>query len=145
MDNLEIRKFRMPDQSAVARLWQNAFPDDPYWNDPQDIIRRKFERHDDLFLVGLIKNKIVSVVLAGYDGFRGWVYHLAVDRKYRQQGIGLRMMKKVEESLLKMGCVKINLQVRSSNQDVIEFYKSIGYEIEDHISMGKLLSKNKNI
>ena len=142
MENLEIRTFRSGDRTAVIQLWENTFPDDPYWNDPDDIILRKIARQDDLFLVGLIREEVVAATLAGYDGFRGWIYHLAVDQNYQRQGIGLLMMKKVEETLLKMGCIKINLQIRSSNQDVINFYKSIGYSIEDHISMGKLLISN---
>jgi len=35
------------------------------------------------------------------------------------------------------GCTKINLQIRPSNSPVVEFYKSVGYEIEARISMGK--------
>ena len=143
MEKLKIRKFRSGDRIAVIRLWENTFPDDPYWNDPVDIILRKLARKDDLFLVGLIRDKVVAATLAGYDGFRGWIYHLAVDQSYQRQGIGLLMMKKVEETLIEMGCIKINLQIRSSNQDVINFYKSIGYSIEDHISMGKLLNRSK--
>ncbi len=37
------------------------------------------------------------------------------------------------------GLPKINLQVRSSNADVVEFYRSIGYSEDDIVSMGKRL------
>ena len=36
-----------------------------------------------------------------------------------------------------MGCSKINLQVRASNATVVEFYKRLGYVIEERMSMGK--------
>jgi len=36
-----------------------------------------------------------------------------------------------------MGCKKINLQVRQANTAVISFYRSLGYEVEERVSMGK--------
>ena len=44
-----------------------------------------------------------------------------------------------ERILRDAGCPKINLQIRTSNTDVIEFYKAIGYDIDDVVSMGKRL------
>jgi len=44
-----------------------------------------------------------------------------------------------EARLAAMGCQKINLQVRASNAAVVEFYKKLGYMIEERISMGKRL------
>ena len=41
-----------------------------------------------------------------------------------------------------MGCPKINLQVRSSNANVIDFYKTIGYSVDDVVSMGKRLEED---
>ena len=41
--------------------------------------------------------------------------------------------------LRESGCPKINLQVRSTNTDVIEFYPSLGYLVEDVVNLGKRL------
>jgi ribosomal protein S18 acetylase RimI-like enzyme len=48
-------------------------------------------------------------------------------------------MEEAENRLRAEGCPKINLQVRSGNTAVIEFYKRSGFKIEDVISMGKRL------
>ena len=48
-------------------------------------------------------------------------------------------MKEVERLLIAAGCPKINLQVRTTNKKVIEFYQSIGFTIDDVTSMGKRL------
>ena len=44
-----------------------------------------------------------------------------------------------ERMLAAVGCPKINLQVRTTNQFVIEFYRAIGFAVDDVISMGKRL------
>jgi ribosomal protein S18 acetylase RimI-like enzyme len=42
-----------------------------------------------------------------------------------------------------VGCPKINLQVRSTNGGVIEFYKRLGYNIDDVASLGKRLESDQ--
>ena len=46
-------------------------------------------------------------------------------------------MRSAEQGLEALGCTKVNLQVRSTNAGVIAFYRSIGYDVEDRVSMGK--------
>ena len=49
-------------------------------------------------------------------------------------------MREAERLLRAAGCPKINLQIRTSNTGVIEFYKAIGYDIDDVVSMGNGLN-----
>jgi ribosomal protein S18 acetylase RimI-like enzyme len=77
--------------------------------------------------------------MAGYDGHRGWVYYLAVKPRYQQQEIGKQMMKEAEIRLFELGCPKLNIMVRTTNLEVINFYKSIGYKIDAVTSLGKRL------
>ena len=37
------------------------------------------------------------------------------------------------------GCPKVNLQIRTSNLDAVRFYESIGYTMDDVVSMGRRL------
>ncbi len=48
-------------------------------------------------------------------------------------------MHTAEEGLQTLGCAKVNLQVRTSNSTVITFYRSLGYNIEERVSLGKRL------
>ncbi len=81
--------------------------------------------------------------MAGYEGHRGWVNYLAVHPDYQRRGIGRSMMERVEQLLLTMGCPKINLQVRKTNQGVINFYQEIGFRDDNVIGMGKRLIKDE--
>ena len=136
--NLQIRSFETADEPSVVQLWKDAGLTVP-WNDPHRDIQRKLAVQSDLLLVGSIDGKIVASVMAGYDGHRGWVYYLAVQPDLQRGGIGRQMMEEAEARLKSLGCPKIDLMVRSSNTQVIEFYKSIGYKIVDFVTMGKRL------
>ena len=48
-------------------------------------------------------------------------------------------MERAEEILGQLGCAKVNLQVRSSNEAAIGFYRRIGYSVDDSVSMGRRL------
>ena len=45
----------------------------------------------------------------------------------------------IERLLRAAGCPKINLQVRNSNHLAIEFYRKLGYSMDEVTSMGKRL------
>jgi ribosomal protein S18 acetylase RimI-like enzyme len=135
---LLIRSFLTSDESDVIDLWHRCNLVVPQ-NDPRKDIAAKLKVQPELFIVGAISERIVSTAMAGYDGHRGWVYYLAVDPDYQRKGIGRQMMEKVEKSLRELGCQKINVQVRSSNESVVSFYKHLGFSNDDVIGLGKRL------
>jgi ribosomal protein S18 acetylase RimI-like enzyme len=141
---MEIRSYLDSDEAALIGLWREVFPDAPAWNDPQTDIRRKLAVQRDLFLVAVVDDRIVGSAMAGYDGHRGWVYYLAVKPEYRRQGIGRALMQAVEQGLVRAGCPKLNLQVRATNQQVVAFYRQLGYQVEERVSMGKRLQTNQS-
>lgn len=90
-------------------------------------------------LVGLASSQVVASIMAGYEGHRGWLNYLAVSPDFQRQGIGRRMVEAATAKLEVMGCPKINLQIRTSNTEVIDFYQRIGFVMDDVVSMGKRL------
>jgi len=138
---MNVRPFEESDGEAVAALWRDVFPDAPPWNDPGRDIERKLAVQRELFLVACESDRVLGTAMAGYDGHRGWVYYVAVSPAHRRRGIGAALMRSVEDALEERGCPKLNLQVRSSNRGVVEFYGRLGYEVEDRVSMGKRLGR----
>jgi ribosomal protein S18 acetylase RimI-like enzyme len=135
---LVIRAYQASDEEAVVDLWRRCGLVVP-WNDPQEDIQIKMAFQPELFFVGTVDGRVVTTVMAGYEGHRGWINYLAVDPDHQRQGIGSQMMAHAEESLKVLGCPKINLQVRASNQAVIAFYEQLGFSNDHVIGLGKRL------
>jgi ribosomal protein S18 acetylase RimI-like enzyme len=133
-----IRPYDPRDEEAVLALWQACGLTRP-WNDPLKDIARKLRVGPGLFLVGEAAGVVVATVMAGYEGHRGWVNYLAVAPGDRKRGLGRAIMAEAERLLREAGCPKINLQVRAGNAEAIAFYRSIGFAVDDVISMGKRL------
>lgn len=133
-----LRPFHPDDTDAVIHLWEKCGLTRS-WNDPHKDIERKLTVQPELFLVALAGARIVGTVMIGYDGHRGWVNYLAVDPDTRHRGIGRDLMRRAEEELLALGCPKLNVQVRGSNEEALGFYRALGYAADDVVSLGKRL------
>lgn len=133
---VKIRPFRSDDREDVVALWKACGLARP-WNDPGRDIERKQGFQPELFLVGFDAELLVATVMAGYEGHRGWVNYLGIDPGHRRRGYGRRMMHAAEAALAGVGAPKVNLQVRAENSEAIAFYQSLGYEVEERVSLGK--------
>jgi ribosomal protein S18 acetylase RimI-like enzyme len=135
---MRIRAFEPGDEAAIVALWQECGLTRP-WNDPRKDIARKRTEQPELFLVGTLGDEIVASAMVGFDGHRGWVYYLAVAERHRKRSLGRALMQEAERLLIERGCPKLNLQVRSTNPGVIEFYRKLGYVPDETVSLGKRL------
>jgi ribosomal protein S18 acetylase RimI-like enzyme len=135
---MHIRKFQSADQDQVIALWEACNLLRP-WNDPVKDIQRKLTRDAELFFVGIHNDKIVASVMAGYEGHRGWVNYLAVQPEFQRSGFGRQLMQHAEAALTEIGCPKINLQIRETNIQAMNFYQALGYLDDKVIGLGKRL------
>src|SRR5450631_2842163 len=104
--NLTIRPSKPTDQPALENLWGRVFTDEPPWNAPEVMIANKLKVQPELLLVGLLDDILVGAVMAGFDGVRGWIYHLAVAPESRRRGIATELVRTAESGLRRLGCPK---------------------------------------
>ena len=137
-----FREFIYPDDyPAVIQLWQNAGPGIHLRrSDQPDEIERKLRRDPDLFLVAEMDGQMVGAVLGGFDGRRGFMYHLAVGESHRRQGIGLALMDELERRLRSKGCIRYYLLVTKDNESAMRFYETYGWQRMDLFTYGKDLA-----
>jgi hypothetical protein len=135
-----VRPYLDADAVAVTALWRRVFPSDQPRHDPAGILQRRATVSDGLFLVGALDGRVVGTVVAGWDGYRGWLYHVAVEPDLQRRGLGRRLVEDAVARLRALGCPKVNLQVEGGNASVVAFYEALGFAVEDRISMGRTVS-----
>jgi ribosomal protein S18 acetylase RimI-like enzyme len=133
--SVHITQYESQFQNAVVDLWTKCGLIVP-WNNPVEDIQRKLEFQPELFFIALCKGAVIGSVMVGYEGHRGWINYLAVVPRFQKRGYGKQLMTKAISELQKLGCGKVNLQVRTNNSLIIEFYQHLGFQIEDRINMG---------
>ena len=135
---LVIAPISDDDISAVVALWQDCGLTRP-WNDPAADIALARRGDNSEVLIGRADDTIVATAMVGHEGHRGWVYYVAVDPAYRQQGFGRAIMEAAEHWLRQRDILKMQLLVRSENTKVQAFYETLGYGVQERIVYAKWL------
>ena len=124
-----IREFSFPnDYARTVTFWRGIEKGmNVGRSDTPEEIQKKLERDPDLFLVAEAGTEIIGTVIGAFDGRRGMIYHLAVHKNFRGQGIGAALLAEVEKRLQAKGCLKCLMHVLDDNTEAIQFYKNKGW------------------
>jgi len=134
----EITRYSTKFQDEVVELWKKCNLIIPQ-NDPVEDIMKKVDFQPDLFFIGLMDDRVIGSIMVGYEGHRGWINYLAVLPEFQRQGYGRKLVQKAMDELVRIGCLKVNLQVRRTNTPVIDFYERLGFKEDDVVSLGMRL------
>jgi GNAT superfamily N-acetyltransferase len=102
-----IRVASEGDISAVLALWTLAEVE-PGQTDDQASLRRLIDRDPGALLVAQAAGgALAGSVIAGWDGWRGSIYRLAVAPAHRRRGVARRLLAAAEERLAALGAVRL--------------------------------------
>lgn len=95
----------------------------------------------------VVKNKtIIGSIIGAFNGRRSWIYHLAIHPNFQKNGLGSKLVKKLEDKLKHKGATKIILGVSMTNLSVVPFYEKHGFKVmNDAVLMAKDLWKEESI
>src|SRR2546425_11350530 len=120
------RPCRATDVERVLDLWRRA-PTEPSVTDDPEALRRRLSRDRNLFVLAWDRSRLVGSLIGGWDGWRGHMYRLAVDRACRRRGIARRLVKNVEAHLRRLGAVRIDGIVVKRNRAGRVCWRELGY------------------
>src|SRR6266851_1104285 len=126
-----IRPARADELSAVLRLWQEADVTPPSVTDSIEGLTRLTNAPGGILLVATIDGCIIGSVIAGWDGWRGNIYRLAVTPEYRRRGIARRLVVEISSALFAKGAERLSALVEHEHPWAIAFWDSLrglGYE-----------------
>ncbi|MFX1600739.1 MAG: GNAT family N-acetyltransferase [Promethearchaeota archaeon] len=131
---MKIEKFSMKFYKEVIEIWRKAGISVGS-TDTEEELERMVKRNPQLFLIGKVDEKIISVVMGGFDGRRGYVHHLAVDPDFQKKGYGKALIDELIDRFRKLGIHKVHLFIEKYNKKVVQFYKNLGWDIRDDLIM----------
>ena len=142
-ETITVRPYAEGDTAGLIALWQACQLVRP-WNDPAADISFCIASPNAELYVGQIgvDTRPAASVMVGHDGHRGWVYYLAVDPAHQGAGFGRRMIEQAEDWLKARSVPKIQLMIRTENEQAERFYDAIGYERQAVTVMARWLNKD---
>jgi len=132
---MTIRKMTIDDYDAVYRLWRNT----PGMglntaDDSREGIAAYLERNPNTCFVTELDHEMAGVILAGHDGRRGFIYHLAVFGLHRKKGIGSALVERAMAALEHEGIRKVALVVFDRNEIGNAFWQKHGFVKRDDLT-----------
>jgi len=134
-----IRSMEATDYSDLVRLWSEFSGNTMTGADRPEGFREFLARNGRFCCTAEEEGHVVGSVMAGSDGRRGYVYHLAVAPDRQGEGLGRMLMERAEESLREAGIEKAHLFIYADNP-AIDFYSRVGWHLREDIEvMSKVL------
>ena len=123
----QIREMKIADYDPVYALLRSTEGVLLRAADSREAVQRYLERNPGLSFVACAEDRIVGCVMAGHDGRRGYLNHLAVEPAARQQGIGTALANEALAALKRAGIQKVHLAVVLENARAHEFWAHRGW------------------
>ncbi|MGH6892111.1 MAG: GNAT family acetyltransferase [Dongiaceae bacterium] len=133
-----VRPYAASDFDALVKLWDATGISAPYNDFSTEVPRMEATENCQLY-VGCVDERLIASIMVGHEGYRGWVYKLTVEPRYRSKGYGRDLMLQAERWLVARGVPKCNLMIRDTNPKVREFYERLGYGAAGFVVMERWL------
>ena len=130
-----IRVMNTEDYDRVYALWMSCknmgFNN---LDDSRQGIEKYLKRNPSTCFVAEQGDAIVGVVLAGHDGRRGFIHHMAVAEDCRRQGIATDLLGQALAALKEEGINKAALLVFNRNEAGNVFWERQGFTVRDDVT-----------
>lgn len=161
--NIKIVNYKKEDKEDLRRLiiglrqfesgidtWKFYKFDKEYEKKAIEKLLKNVEEKEGKIYLAKFDGKIIGFI-AGYivpdkgnfeiyNWKRGYVDELYIDEKYRTQGIGKKLLEKIEKYFKSKKCDIFGLDIVAANKGAEEFYKKQGLE-ERSLFLSKALNK----
>lgn len=138
---MKIREMTIGDYDEVYMLWRNT----PGMglntaDDSREGIAAYLKRNPHTCFVAEVEEGVAGAILAGHDGRRGFIYHLAVSIPHRGKGVGSALVEHAMAALEHEGIRKVALVVFDQNVIGNAFWERLGFSKRED-----LIYRNKSI
>lgn len=128
-----VRPMCESDYPKLTVLWNAAGSLQLRDTDTPEALARFLYRNPASSFVACAGARLVGGVLAGHDGWRGYLYHLAVKPDYREKGLGARLVNAAVEAIANEGIPKIHSLVKRDNLIAQQFWEACGFSLRDDV------------
>lgn len=131
---MQIRTMLIQDYDSANSLWlKNAGIGLNHLDDSREGIEKYLIRNTNTCFVAEKKGNIIGVIMAGHDGRRWYLYHMAVAVAEQRKGIGHALLNAALAALKAEAVNKVALVVFAHNEQGNLFWEKNGFTVRDDL------------
>lgn len=125
--DVDLRAAKPADLDSVLKLWKLAAAE-PTHTDDLNSLDQLITFDPSALLVAETGDDLVGSVIAGWDGWRGSIYRLAVAPEYRRRGLARDLIDAAVARLREAGAVRLQAIVADDDVRATGFWDASGWE-----------------
>ena len=122
----ELRPATVDDVEEVLAFWREAAQATS--TDTSEALVGLIRRDPGALIVAESDGRIVGTVIAGWDGWRGSIYRLAVGQDQRRRRLGQALLLAAEDRLAGLGAQRLHAIVVESNDVAVAYWTASDWE-----------------
>lgn len=130
-----VREWDGPDYDGAISLWQRTDNIGLSGADTRERIEFFLQRNPGGSFVAEAGDAVIGTVLAGEDGRRGYIYHLAVDTAFRGQGFAKKLLSRATGWFGHRGIQKCHIMIFTKNGEGKEIWRRLGWTLRTDIDV----------
>jgi ribosomal protein S18 acetylase RimI-like enzyme len=123
-----VRSMTAEDLPAARVLWATTPGIELAEGDGPGELESYLLRNPETSLVAVSGEHVIGALLAGHDGRRGLLYHLAVAADQRRSGVARQLVARSLSALKAAGISRVLILVAHDNEVGKQFWERCGYE-----------------
>lgn len=131
------------DYDYIVKLWTDSSGVGVNPDDSKENISKYLQRNPNTSFVAVEDDEIVGSILAGHDGYRGFIHHTAISQLHRGKGIGTKLVKAAIEAIRDEGINKVVLVVFKANSLGNSFWEKQGFAVREDLYYRDLRINNQ--
>jgi ribosomal protein S18 acetylase RimI-like enzyme len=131
--NARIRAATEADVDGVLGVWERARSVAARTPDTPESVRQLLERDPGALLVAEEDGELVGALIAGWDGWRGNVYRLAVLPSHRRQGVAAALVDAGHDRLRDLGARRVTALVGGDEGAAHKLWRALGYQRDEFV------------
>ena len=128
-----IREMTIDDYDEVYEMWQITTKRALSKADERDQMERYLKHNAGMSQVAVVDGKIVGTVLAGHDGRRGFIHHMAVLPEFRRKKIGHALAQTAIQKIREQGIDNTHIFCSQNNETGQSFWRDFGFEKREDV------------
>ncbi len=128
-----LDSIRETDFPKLIKLWEAAGNIDVRQTDTPEVLARFLYRNPTCSYAAYAGTRLIGAILAGHDGWRGHLYHMAVKPDYRERGVGTRLVNAAVSAIKSEDIQKIHCLVKRDNLIAQQFWEACSFEQREEL------------
>ena len=129
---ITYRQAREIDARAILQVWLDAGLTESVTDDVTNIVSAI--REATVFPVAEADGRLIGTLIAGFDGWRGNLYRLAVVPEFRRRGIARALVEQAERTFRERGVRRVTALVERERAHATDFWSAAGYTDDVRLS-----------